>query len=114
MSQGVARLSMRQESNNENGPGDRGHSSKVLRQPWGVRVKPRRRKCLIFGVLQPEIGQVSIARRDAGGGCEQAVDRGHQAAEIPVDGAKVAVTVLDIWVPFLKRGGAPRCVLGTI
>jgi hypothetical protein len=34
--------------------------------------------------------------------------------KIPVDGAKVAVAVLDIWVPFLERDGAPRCVLGTI
>ena len=34
--------------------------------------------------------------------------------KIPVDGAKMAVAVLDIWVPFLERGGAPRCVLGTI
>jgi hypothetical protein len=25
----------------------------------------------------------------------------------------VAVAVLDIWVPFLERGDAPRCVLGT-
>jgi hypothetical protein len=32
----------------------------------------------------------------------------------PVDGAKVAEAVLDILVPFLKHGGAPRCVLGTI
>jgi hypothetical protein len=31
--------------------------------------------------------------------------------KIPVDGAKVAVAVLDILVPFLERGGAPRCVL---
>ena len=34
--------------------------------------------------------------------------------KIPLDGAKVAVAVLDIWVPFLERGGAPCCVLGTI
>jgi hypothetical protein len=31
--------------------------------------------------LKTEIGKVAIARRDAGGGCEQAVDRGHQASE---------------------------------
>src|SRR4051812_37032987 len=34
-----------------------------------------------FLVLQPEIGQVAIARRDAGGSGEQAVDGGHKAAE---------------------------------
>ena len=62
MSQDDAGLSMRQEFYNENGPGDRGHSPKVLHQPWGVRVKPQRRKGLIFEVLQPEIGQVAIAR----------------------------------------------------
>ena len=31
-----------------------------------------------------------------------------------LDEAKVTEAVLDIWVPFLKHGGAPRCVLGTI
>ena len=35
-------------------------------------------------------------------------------AKTLLDGAKVAVAVLDIWVPFLERGGAPRCVLRTI
>jgi hypothetical protein len=32
--------------------------------------------------------------------------------KIPLDGAKVAVAVLDIWVPFLERGDAPRYRLG--
>ena len=32
----------------------------------------------------------------------------------PLDGAKVAVAVLDIWVPFLKRGGMKRYRLGEI
>jgi hypothetical protein len=31
-----------------------------------------------------------------------------------LDGAKVTEAVLDILVPFLKRGGAPRNVLGTV
>jgi hypothetical protein len=56
MSQDVAGLSMRQEFYNDNGPGDRGHSPKVLRQPQDVRVKPQRQKCLILGVLQAEMG----------------------------------------------------------
>ena len=34
--------------------------------------------------------------------------------KMPVAGARVAVAVLDIWVPFLERGGAPCCGLGTI
>jgi hypothetical protein len=56
MSQDVAGLSMRQEFYNDNGPGNRGHSPKVLHQPRGARVKPRRLKHLIFEVLQTEIG----------------------------------------------------------
>jgi hypothetical protein len=31
-----------------------------------------------------------------------------------LDEAKVTEAVLDILVPFLKHGGAPRCGLGTI
>ena len=30
---------------------------------------------------ESEVGEIAVARRDARGGCEQAVDRGHQAAE---------------------------------
>src|SRR3954451_13121695 len=47
----------------------------------GCAVQTAAAKMPDFVVLQPEIGQVAIARRDAGGGREQAVNRGHQAAK---------------------------------
>jgi hypothetical protein len=56
MSQDVAGLSMRQEFYNDNGPGNRGHSPKVLHQLQGVRVEPQRQRCVIFGALQAEMG----------------------------------------------------------
>jgi len=34
-----------------------------------------------FQASESEVGEIAVARRDARGGCEQAVDRGHQAAE---------------------------------
>src|SRR3954468_8106044 len=67
-----------------------------------------------FVVLQPEIGQVAIARRDAGGGREQAVDRGHQAAKNCGGRSEGGGCGLGHLGPLSKRGGVERYRLGTI
>jgi hypothetical protein len=99
---------MRQEFYNDNGPGNRSRSPKVAHQPWDVRVKPGQQKRLILWTLQSEIRQVAVAHGGAVREHEQASVRHHQGAENSDDGAKLPVAVLDIWAPFLNRGGAPR------
>ena len=67
----------RSKAGQKNGPGNRGHKSKVTEENVGARAE---RQTPILG-SKPKIGEVAVAHCDTRRAHQQAVDRGHQAAE---------------------------------
>jgi hypothetical protein len=73
-------LSQHKLSQQKNGPGKPGPFESINSRCKRAR-KSQRLEAANFQASESEVGKVAVACRDAGGGCEQAVDRGQQASE---------------------------------
>jgi len=60
--------------------------------------------------LEPDVGKIAVADCDPGARHQQAVDRGHQAAEQGVGGGQAKRSGIGHFCP-LKDRAAVRCVL---
>jgi hypothetical protein len=92
----------RSKAGQKNGPGNRGHKSKVREENVGAATRGASKPLL---GLKPKIGEVAITDGNAGAGRQQAVDRGHQAAEQSGGGREPDSSSLGHLSPLFLAGG---------